>query len=57
MPEVAHALILTLNDNNATRRHDLGVRGHLQRPGPDLATLLRMANSAMFGLSRSVKHR
>lgn len=51
MPEVAHALIRTLNDPNA----DLPmVRSVIAKDPALTATLLRMANSAIFGLSRSV---
>ncbi len=51
MPEVAHALIRTLNDDNA----DVSVVRNVIAKDPALtATLLRMANSAIFGLSRTV---
>lgn len=51
MPEVAHALIRTLNDDDA----DINSVCAVISKDPGLtATLLRMANSAMFGLSRSV---
>jgi HD-like signal output (HDOD) protein len=51
MPEVAHALIRTLNDEDA----DVGrVRDVISKDPALTATLLRMANSAIFGLSRSV---
>ncbi len=51
MPEVAHALIRTLNDTDA----DVSTVSAVISKDPALtATLLRMANSAMFGLSRSV---
>lgn len=51
MPEVAHALIRTLNDDNANTTTVCAVIAH----DPALtATLLRMANSALFGLSRTV---
>jgi HD-like signal output (HDOD) protein len=52
MPEVAHALIRTLSDDEA----DLDTVTRIIEKDPGLtATLLRMANSAIFGLSRSVK--
>lgn len=51
MPEVAHALIRTLNDADA----DITTVTRIIEKDPGLtATLLRMANSAIFGLSRSV---
>ena len=51
MPEVAHALIRTLNSDDA----DVATVTAIIAKDPGLtATLLRMANSAMFGLSRSV---
>ena len=51
MPEVAHALIRTLNDENA----NVGtVRDVIAKDPALTATLLRMANSAVFGLSRTV---
>lgn len=51
MPEVAHALIRTLRDEDA----DLGAVRRIIDKDPALTTtLLRMANSAMFGLSRTV---
>ncbi len=51
MPEVAHALIRTLNDENT----DVTTVCAVIAKDPSLtATLLRMANSAMFGLSRTV---
>jgi len=51
MPEVAHALIRTLNDEDA----DVGtVRDVISKDPALTATLLRMANSAIFGLSRTV---
>ncbi len=51
MPEVAHALIRTLNDDNT----DVTTVCAVIAKDPGLtATLLRMANSAMFGLSRTV---
>lgn len=51
MPEVAHALIRTLNDEDA----DVPMVRDVIAKDPALtATLLRMANSAIFGLSRSV---
>jgi HD-like signal output (HDOD) protein len=51
MPEVAHALIRTLNDEDADM---IGVCAVISKDPALTATLLRMANSAMFGLSRSV---
>jgi HD-like signal output (HDOD) protein len=51
MPEVAHALIRTLNDEDADVS---SVRSVIAKDPALTATLLRMANSAMFGLSRSV---
>ncbi len=52
MPEVAQALIRTLNDPEA----DMTTVGRVISKDPALtATLLRMANSAIFGLSRSVQ--
>ena len=51
MPEVAHALIRTLNDEDADVTT---VRDVISKDPALTATLLRMANSAMFGLSRSV---
>jgi HD-like signal output (HDOD) protein len=51
MPEVAHALIRTLRDDEA----DIGtVRSIIEKDPALTTTLLRMANSAMFGLSRTV---
>jgi HD-like signal output (HDOD) protein len=51
MPEVAHALIRTLSDEDA----DMGtVRNIIDKDPALTATLLRMANSAIFGLSRTV---
>jgi len=51
MPEVAHALIRTLNQDNVTTQQV----GELISKDPALtATLLRMANSAFFGLSNHV---
>jgi HD-like signal output (HDOD) protein len=51
MPEVTHALIRTLRDDEA----DLGtVRSIIEKDPALTTTLLRMANSAMFGLSRTV---
>jgi len=51
MPEVAHALMRTLNDPNA----DIVMVSKVISKDPALtAALLRMANSAIFGLSRSV---
>ena len=51
MPEVAHALIRTLNDEDADM---ISVRNIIAKDPALTATLLRMANSAMFGLSRTV---
>ncbi len=51
MPEVAHALIRTLNDDDADM---FAVCAVISKDPALTATLLRMANSAMFGLSRSV---
>jgi HD-like signal output (HDOD) protein len=52
MPEVAHALIRTLSDDDA----DITTVTRIIEKDPGLtATLLRMANSAIFGLSRSVQ--
>jgi HD-like signal output (HDOD) protein len=51
MPEVAHALIRTLNDEDADV---ITVRDVIAKDPALTATLLRMANSAIFGLSRSV---
>jgi len=51
MPEVAHALIETLNNPEA----DISAVQQIIAKDPGLtANLLRMANSAIFGLSRSV---
>jgi HD-like signal output (HDOD) protein len=51
MPEVAQALIRTLNDADT----DVDTVCHIIAKDPVLtATLLRMANSAIFGLSRTV---
>lgn len=51
MPEVAYALIRTLKNENA----DVPlVRGIIAQDPALTATLVRMANSAIFGLSRSV---
>ncbi|MBI2750364.1 MAG: HDOD domain-containing protein [Burkholderiales bacterium] len=51
MPEVAQALIRTLSDDGT----DVAMVTAIIAKDPGLtATLLRMANSAMFGLSRSV---
>lgn len=51
MPEVAHALIHTLDDDDA----DVTTIRNIIAKDPALtATLLRMANSALFGLSRSI---
>lgn len=52
MPEVAHALIQTFDDPDA----DVDTVTRIIAKDPALsATLLRMANSAMFGLSRRVR--
>jgi HD-like signal output (HDOD) protein len=51
MPEVAHALIRTLNDEDADV---VTVRNVIAKDPVLTATLLRMANSAIFGLSRTV---
>ena len=51
MPEVGHALIRTLNDEDADV---VSVRDIIAKDPALTATLLRMANSALFGLSRSV---
>lgn len=51
MPEVAHALICALNDPSADIPMVCGV---IAKDPALTTTLLRMANSAMFGLSRSV---
>ena len=51
MPEVAHALIRTLNDEDADV---VTVRDVISKDPALTTTLLRMANSALFGLSRSV---
>jgi HD-like signal output (HDOD) protein len=52
MPEVAHSLIKTLSNEDADV---IAVRNVIARDPALTATLLRMANSAIFGLSRSVK--
>jgi HD-like signal output (HDOD) protein len=52
MPEVAHALIRTLSDDDADV---ITVRDIIAKDPVLTTTLLRMANSAMFGLSRSVE--
>lgn len=52
MPEVAHALIRTLNDEDADV---VTVRDVIAKDPVLTATLLRMANSAIFGLSRTVQ--
>lgn len=52
MPEVAHALIRTLDDENADV---ITVRDVIAKDPVLTATLLRMANSALFGLSRTVE--
>jgi HD-like signal output (HDOD) protein len=51
MPEVARALIRTLNDEDADV---VMVRDIIAKDPALTTTLLRMANSALFGLSRSV---
>ncbi len=51
MPEAAHALIRTLNDEDADV---ITVRDIIAKDPALTTTLLRMANSALFGLSRSV---
>jgi HD-like signal output (HDOD) protein len=52
MPEVAQALIRTLNDGDA----DVPTVRNIIAKDPALtATLMRMANSAIFGLSRTVE--
>ncbi len=51
MPEVAHALIRTLDDEDADV---VMVRDIIAKDPALTTTLLRMANSALFGLSRSV---
>lgn len=51
MPEAAHALIRTLNDDKADV---VTVRNIIAKDPALTTTLLRMANSALFGLSRSV---
>lgn len=51
MSEVAHALIRTLNDENASSQQ---VAAILAKDAALTARLLRLANSASFGLSRSV---
>ena len=51
MSEVAHALIRTLNDESATAAQ---VEAIMAKDPAMTATLLRMANSAQFGLSRQV---
>ena len=52
MPEVAHALIRTLSNDDA----DITTVTRIIEKDPGLtAALLRMANSAIFGLSRRVK--
>jgi HD-like signal output (HDOD) protein len=53
MPEVAQALIRTLNDEDADVTT---VRDIISKDPALTATLLRMANSALFGLSRSVNN-
>lgn len=51
MPEVAHALIRTLGDDEADMNT---VRRIIDKDPALTTTLLRMANSAVFGLSRTV---
>lgn len=51
MPEVAHGLIQTLNDDNASLHE---VRDLISRDPALSARLLRLANSAQFGLQRGV---
>ena len=51
MPEVAHALIRTLNEDDASVN---SVRDVIAKDPGLTANLLRMANSAIFGLSKSV---
>lgn len=51
MPEVAHALIRTLNDEDASATQ---VSSIISKDPALTATLLRMANSAEFGLSHTV---
>ncbi|RCW75704.1 HDOD domain-containing protein [Pseudorhodoferax soli] len=51
MSEVAHALIRTLNDDNASNQE---VGAIIARDAALTARLLRLANSASFGLSRRV---
>lgn len=51
MPEVAHALIKTLNDENASF---IEMRNIIARDPALSAKLLRLANSAQFGLPRGV---
>lgn len=51
MPEVAHALIRTLNDDDATAAQ---VADIIAKDPALTAHLLRLANSAQFGLSRQV---
>ncbi len=51
MPEVAHALIRTLNEEDVDITQ---VRDVIGKDPVLTATLVRMANSAIFGLSRSV---
>lgn len=51
MSEVAHALIRTLNDPDATAGE---VKAIISKDPALTANLLRMANSAQFGLSRQV---
>lgn len=51
MPEVAHALIKTMNEEDVSA---VRVRDLIARDPALSATVLRMANSAMFGLSQQV---
>lgn len=51
MPEVAHSLIRTLEDEDADV---ITIRNIIAKDPALTATLLRMANSALFGLSRKI---
>ena len=51
MPEVAHSLIKTLNDEDAPLEK---VRGAISKDPALTAKLIRLANSARFGLPRAV---
>ena len=51
MSEVAHALIQTLNDDDTSVSH---VRDLISKDPALSAKLLRLANSAQFGLPRGV---